>query len=209
MLDVKLFRKFRPPPFGVTVFFVLTPERGCGIMETDSINPIRYHGYYYDTETGLYYLQSRYYDPRTGRFLNADALSYLGAITGLSASVGGAMLALATKVVNGAVIGWLSASCLSSFLLGGVGSVSGYLVTSSIDGVAIDVEYMIHMALIAGSLNVLAGIGSGIAGEIAAAGNAVNVVLNTKIAARLASILIIMGVEAGYDILSYLLGLVS
>ena len=36
-------------------------------------NPFRYRGYYYDTETGLYYLNSRYYDPCTGRFLNADA----------------------------------------------------------------------------------------------------------------------------------------
>ena len=36
------------------------------------INPIRYRGYYYDAETGFYYLQSRYYDPETGRFLNAD-----------------------------------------------------------------------------------------------------------------------------------------
>ena len=35
-------------------------------------NPLRYRGYYYDVETGLYYLQSRYYDPETGRFLNAD-----------------------------------------------------------------------------------------------------------------------------------------
>ena len=40
-------------------------------------NPIRYRGYYYDTETGLYYLNSRYYDPDTGRFLNADV--YLNA----------------------------------------------------------------------------------------------------------------------------------
>ena len=36
------------------------------------INPIRYRGYVYDTETSLYYLQSRYYDPFTGRFVNAD-----------------------------------------------------------------------------------------------------------------------------------------
>ena len=35
-------------------------------------NPIRYRGYYYDTETGLYYLKSRYYDPAVKRFLNAD-----------------------------------------------------------------------------------------------------------------------------------------
>ena len=35
-------------------------------------NPFRYRGYYYDTETSLYYLNSRYYDPNVGRFLNAD-----------------------------------------------------------------------------------------------------------------------------------------
>ena len=35
-------------------------------------NPFRYRGYYYDTETELYYLNSRYYDPMVGRFLNAD-----------------------------------------------------------------------------------------------------------------------------------------
>ena len=36
------------------------------------INPFRYRGYYYDTETGWYYLQSRYYDPEIGRFINGD-----------------------------------------------------------------------------------------------------------------------------------------
>ena len=35
-------------------------------------NPYRYRGYRYDTETGLYYLQSRYYNPEIGRFINAD-----------------------------------------------------------------------------------------------------------------------------------------
>jgi RHS repeat-associated protein len=35
-------------------------------------NPIRYRGYYYDTDTGFYYLQSRYYDPTIKRFINAD-----------------------------------------------------------------------------------------------------------------------------------------
>ena len=42
------------------------------------INPIRYRSYYYDTETGFYYLQSRYYDPETGRFLNADGQLNVG-----------------------------------------------------------------------------------------------------------------------------------
>ena len=35
-------------------------------------NPFRYRGYYYDTETGLYYLKSRFYDPGIGRFISAD-----------------------------------------------------------------------------------------------------------------------------------------
>ena len=40
------------------------------------INPLRYRGYVYDSETGLYYLQSRYYNPAIGRFINAD--EYVG-----------------------------------------------------------------------------------------------------------------------------------
>ncbi|MBQ8207173.1 MAG: RHS repeat-associated core domain-containing protein, partial [Clostridia bacterium] len=42
-----------------------------------TFNPIRYRGYYYDVETGLYYLESRYYDPETGRFINADSISVI------------------------------------------------------------------------------------------------------------------------------------
>ena len=37
-----------------------------------NLNPFRYRGYYYDSETGLYYLMSRYYDPVTHRFVNSD-----------------------------------------------------------------------------------------------------------------------------------------
>lgn len=44
-----------------------------------TINPLRYRGYYYDSDLGFYYLQSRYYDPTLGRFLNADDIAYLGA----------------------------------------------------------------------------------------------------------------------------------
>ena len=37
-----------------------------------NVNPIRYRGYYYDTESGLYYVGSRYYDPQVCRWINAD-----------------------------------------------------------------------------------------------------------------------------------------
>ncbi len=42
------------------------------------LNPLRYRGYYYDTETGFYYLQSRYYDPTNRRFINADCYTSTG-----------------------------------------------------------------------------------------------------------------------------------
>ena len=41
-------------------------------------NPFRYRGYVYDTETGLYYLQTRYYDPAIGRFICADGYASTG-----------------------------------------------------------------------------------------------------------------------------------
>ena len=43
-----------------------------------AINPIRYRGYYYDAEMGMYYLQSRYYDPALKRFINADSYASTG-----------------------------------------------------------------------------------------------------------------------------------
>ena len=45
---------------------------GVGVL-----NPFRYRSYYYDEETDLYYLQTRYYDPEVGRFLSQDDVSYL------------------------------------------------------------------------------------------------------------------------------------
>ena len=53
---------------------VSSDASGFGLSQ---INPLRYRGYYYDQETGLYYLQTRYYDPKVRRFLNADDASVL------------------------------------------------------------------------------------------------------------------------------------
>ncbi len=55
----------------------ITDENGEEITDEFNIgieNPFRYRGYWYDTETGLYYLQSRYYNPEWGRFISADNL---------------------------------------------------------------------------------------------------------------------------------------
>ena len=50
---------------------------GKDITDTSNvaiINPFRYRSYYYDTETNLYYLNSRYYSPKMGRFINCDGI---------------------------------------------------------------------------------------------------------------------------------------
>ena len=41
--------------------------------------PFRYRGYFYDTETGFYYLNARYYDPQIKRFINADEVNIINA----------------------------------------------------------------------------------------------------------------------------------
>jgi len=51
---------------------IITDIDGIG-----SLNAIRYRGYYFDDETGLYHLSTRYYDPETGRFINADEITIL------------------------------------------------------------------------------------------------------------------------------------
>lgn len=48
------------------------------LLHIASINPIRYRGYYFDAETGLYYLQSRYYDTVTKRYINPDGYVFTG-----------------------------------------------------------------------------------------------------------------------------------
>lgn len=50
-------------------------------------NPFRFKGYYYDSETGLYYVNSRYYSPEIGRFVNADSFLTTDIADALSANM--------------------------------------------------------------------------------------------------------------------------
>ena len=55
-------------------------KNASGALDKDdtsigNMNPLRYRGYYYDNETGFYYLQSRYYDPVVGRFISPDTFA--------------------------------------------------------------------------------------------------------------------------------------
>lgn len=52
--------------------FVTTYHNDCTASNPANFNPYRYRSYYYDAELEMYYLQSRYYDPAVGRFINAD-----------------------------------------------------------------------------------------------------------------------------------------
>ena len=58
-----------------TVKAVVADDNGHAVTDLNHIanlNPFRYRGYYYDTETGLYYLGSRYYDPEVGRWISPE-----------------------------------------------------------------------------------------------------------------------------------------
>ena len=65
--DVETVAKYSYDAWGVPEVKSDTSEIGIA-----TINPYRYRGYYYDNEIGMYYLQSRYYNPVVGRFVNAD-----------------------------------------------------------------------------------------------------------------------------------------
>ena len=66
---------------GITVTYTYDAwgkDTGHTNSQTADVNPLRYRGYVYDFETELYYLQSRYYNPETGRFINGDAFTATG-----------------------------------------------------------------------------------------------------------------------------------
>jgi len=66
-------------------------------------NPLRYRGYVYDNETGLYYVSSRYYDPEIGRWINADSLVSTGqGILGYNMFAYRCYLDAAKEIIQGA-----------------------------------------------------------------------------------------------------------
>lgn len=58
--------------WGSLIKLNLPDEENTDDVWLANANPLRYRGYYYDSETGYYYLQSRYYDPSICRFINSD-----------------------------------------------------------------------------------------------------------------------------------------
>ena len=108
------------------------------------INPLRYRGYYFDSDTGLYYLKSRYYDPQLCRFINADGYASTGDdIVGLnmfaycnnnpilSSDDGGEWIHLAVGAVVGGIIGMVSSIVNQKATYGRVDVVSVAISTVS------------------------------------------------------------------------------
>ena len=138
------------------------------------INPLRYRGYYYDTETGFYYLQSRYYDPVTHRFINADSYSSTG-----QGIIGYNMFAYCN---NSPVI---QADHTGEFglltLVSAVVSAAVNVATTYIAAKATGQEYTLTDALVSaaiGAVNAIPGAGPFTAGGISGAYSAYTAVKN-------------------------------
>ena len=80
----------------------VTSVTGTDAETVGKYNSLRYRGYYYDTETGMYYLQSRYYDPSYRRFINADEPTLISELA-QSSTLGGNLFAYCS---NNAVMGY-------------------------------------------------------------------------------------------------------
>ncbi len=130
---------------------------GVGIL-----NPFRYRSYYYDEETDLYYLQTRYYNPEVGRFLSQDDVSYLApdSINGLNlyaycsnnpvmatdptgTTEWWEVLLIGLGAIGGAIIGGLGGMAVGAiggmligFCFGGIpGAIAGLIIGGFIGGV--------------------------------------------------------------------------
>ena len=149
---------------------VLNPN---GTENTDpnfagNVNPIRYRSYYYDADIGLYYLQTRYYDSETGRFINLDQIEYIAPerLNGLN---------LYAYCLNNPVMGYdpegTSLILLAGILLGAVfGAVEGLISAKTNDrdigwGMALGALGGAFMGLITGGTNLLLGT-EAIAGQL-------------------------------------------
>lgn len=123
-----------------------------------SINPIRYRSYYFDSETQLYYLNSRYYDPDTCRFINMDSIEYLNFEqlngfnlfaycnnnpikyidpAGTSALLIGLLIFMGVMTIGGAAYGGISAGMaggnIQDIFAGiGKGALNGFIISGGI-----------------------------------------------------------------------------
>ena len=106
-----------------------TVEQDTSTVGIAGVNPFRYRGYYFDAEIGMYYLQSRYYDPVVGRFVNADEAVYA------VASEERALHNIFFYCNNNPIClvdasGYIAANVIGAIIGGVIGAVGGYFLTN-------------------------------------------------------------------------------
>ena len=82
--DGNLIAKYSYDEWGKLLSIETAEDSNAEQLAIAEANPLRYRGYYYDNETGMYYLQSRYYNPELCRFISADGFEYVAATNKLS-----------------------------------------------------------------------------------------------------------------------------
>ena len=139
--------------------------------ELSQLNPYRYRGYYYDTETGLYFLKTRYYDPEIGRFITIDDLSYIDPeiINGLNLYAYCTNNPVMNIDPNGTwswkkfwkkTVGWVATAAIA---IAGVALVVGTVAALAVGTMA--TGGILPAVLIGVGLGAVAGVGMGIANQ--------------------------------------------
>jgi RHS repeat-associated protein len=157
----------------------MTSTPTSGYTDLTNINPYTYRGYRYDSDTGMYYLNSRYYNPQIGRFLNSDGLlgdtgdilstnmyAYCANNPVMYSDISGfAPEWLKTAGIIGAIVGTVLVVAAITVLTCGVGTtvLAGTLAGAIIHGAAVDA--LIGAAAGIGLGATAGAVGSLIAGE--------------------------------------------
>ncbi|MGN0179304.1 MAG: RHS repeat-associated core domain-containing protein, partial [Monoglobaceae bacterium] len=112
----------------------LTDMYGTAADTVGKYNSLRYRGYYYDSETGYYYLQSRYYDPGYKRFINADEPMLISYLTKASVLGGNLFAYCENNAINYIdTDGYISVSITIYRIIGGIaGAFGGYYIGNAV-----------------------------------------------------------------------------
>ena len=134
-------------------------------------NPLRYRGYYYDADTELFYLQSRYYDANVCRFINADSYATTGqgflGCNMFAYCLNNPVMRIDLQGEFGALLG----AIIGGGIVGGVIGAVSYAVSCGINGTEMTAEGM-GSAIVSGVVNGALGAASGIVDGLAIVGSA-------------------------------------
>ncbi len=134
--------------------------------------------------------------------------AFSGALCGVGAGLDGLAFTAATNSVGALCLGYLSLGALTSFAGGFLGNFAGTIYTdwhnSGFTSVNLNMSELLASSTIMGSLNILAGIGSGVSSIIGEMGKVKGICTNSQLAHRLLAGTIAGGTEAFYDTTSYL-----